>query len=194
MLVLALASVMISTNYANVSASNSVTDIILSNTRVYDVDGVFVYGALALIVFSILILCTIKRHSLPFVLKSVSVFLVIRSVFVSLTHISPYPSQVVIPESFLSSYSWFHAVFTGDDLFFSGHVGLTFLMALLFWDAPLLRYLYLVLSVVFAVVVLLGHIHYSIDVFAAYFITYSIYALSLYVFNTDHERATHYPV
>ena len=30
--------------YATKEASNSVTDIVLSNTRVYDVDGIFVYG------------------------------------------------------------------------------------------------------------------------------------------------------
>ena len=34
-------------NYATEKASSPVTDIILSNTRVYDFDWVFVYGAIA---------------------------------------------------------------------------------------------------------------------------------------------------
>jgi len=79
--------------------------------------------------------------------------------------------------------------FTGDDLFFSGHVGLTYLMALLLWDTPRLRYIYLAISIMFAAVVLLGHLHYSIDVFAAYFITYSIYILSTRLFKRDYERS-----
>lgn len=81
--------------------------------------------------------------------------------------------------------------FTGDDLFFSGHVGLTYLMALIFWRTPLLRYIYLALSVMFAVVVLLGHLHYSIDVFAAYFITYTIYTMASRWFKHDFARAEH---
>jgi membrane-associated phospholipid phosphatase len=79
--------------------------------------------------------------------------------------------------------------FTGHDLFFSGHVGLTFLMALLLWDTPKLRYIYLAISAVFAVVVLLGHLHYSIDVLGAYFITYSVYMLSMRIFKKDYERS-----
>ncbi len=79
--------------------------------------------------------------------------------------------------------------FTGDDLFFSGHVGLTFLMALLLWDVPVLRYIYLAISVMFAGVVLLGHLHYSIDVFAAYFITYTIFILATRLFKSDYERS-----
>ncbi len=90
-----LLSVLYSTNYANESASNSVTDIILSNTRVYDVEMTFVYGAMIAIILSIIIFLTIKVAYLPFALKSTAVFLVIRSVFVSLTHISPYPSHIL---------------------------------------------------------------------------------------------------
>ena len=46
--------------YATEKASNSVTDIILSNIRVYDVDGIFIYGSgvlLALIFWGNLRLC-----------------------------------------------------------------------------------------------------------------------------------------
>lgn len=188
MLTAGLESVFYSTNYANVSASNSVTDIILSNTRVYDVEAIFVYGAMATVLFSIIVLLTIRLRYAPFVLKSVSLLLIIRSIFVSLTHISPYPSHIVISQSYFSSYEFFQAIFTGNDLFFSGHVGLTYLMALLLWNHRVLRYIYLTLSGVFAVVVLLGHLHYSIDVFAAYFITYTIYIMAINLFKSDYTR------
>jgi len=183
-----LISVYYSTHYATVSSSNSVTDIILSNTRVYDVDLLFVYGALAAVLFSIIVVLVFRLRHAPFILKSASLLLLIRSVFVSLTHISPYPTHAAISDTFLTSTSLAQMFFTGDDLFFSGHVGLTFLMALLLWNTPVLRYVYLALSVMFAVVVLLGHIHYSIDVFAAYFITYTIYSMATHVFKDDYRR------
>lgn len=190
MLIAALVSVFYSAIYANVSAStsNSVTDIILSNTRVYDVNVIFVYGALVVVLFSAFILLGPRLRHFPFVLKSVALLLFIRSIFVSLTHISPYPNQAVISETFLFSTNLSQMFFTGDDLFFSGHVGLTFMMALLLWDSPVLRYIYLAVSVLFAAVVLLGHLHYSIDVFAAYFITYSVFVIARNIFRTDYER------
>jgi len=184
-----LVSVYFSTSYATESASNSVTDIILSNTRVYDVNLLFVYGALAAVLFSIFVVLGLKLAYAPYVLKSAALFLFIRSVFVSLTHISPYPVRAVINDTFLSSERLARMFFTGDDLFFSGHVGLTYLMALLLWETPVLRYIYLAISAMFAVVVLLGHLHYSIDVFAAYFITYTIFIMSMNLFKKDYQRA-----
>lgn len=190
MLVAGLESVFYSTNYANRSASNSVTDIILSNIPVYDVEFLFVYGAMAAVVFSAVVLLTYKLHYLPFALKAISLLLTIRSVFVSLTHISPYPSHIVISSAYFSSYRFFESIFSGDDLFFSGHVGLTFLMSLIFWRNPFLRYTFLATSIVFAVVVLMGHLHYSIDVFAAFFITYTIYVMACNLFQSDYRRIT----
>lgn len=188
---LSLLSVYYSAYYATINASNSVTDIILSNTRVYHVEGFFVYGALMAVAFSVMIVLTLKLKAAPFALKTAALFLFIRSVFVSLTHISPYPYHATLSDSFLSSSNLALMFFTGDDLFFSGHVGLTYLMALIFWRTPLLRYIYLALSVMFAVVVLLGHLHYSIDVFAAYFITYTIYTMASRWFKHDFARAEH---
>jgi hypothetical protein len=76
--------------------------------------------------------------------------------------------------------------FFGSDFFFSGHAGAPFLMALIFWDAPLLRYIFLAWSVFFSVIVLLGHLHYTIDVAAAYFITYGIYHIARWLFWREH--------
>jgi hypothetical protein len=184
-----LVSVYYSTNYATESASNSVTDIILSNTPAYDVATIFVYGAIAVVIFSILVVLSLKLSAAPFILKSAALLMIIRSIFVSLTHISPYPIQAALSTSYLSSTTFAQMFFTGDDLFFSGHVGLTFLMALLLWNTPRLRYIYLAISILFAVVVLLGHFHYSIDVLGAYFITYTIYILSTRLFIKDYERS-----
>jgi hypothetical protein len=168
--------------YAATKASNPVSDIILSNTRVYDVSFFFVWGAIGFWVF-FAILCLLDPKKIPFSIKTISLFIVIRAIFVSLTHIGPYPSSLL-----MQTHSPFLSLFLSNGtLFFSGHTGLPFLTALIFWKNKALRYVMLILSVVFGVVVLLGHLHYTIDVVGAYFITYSIYCLAEHFFKKDRE-------
>ncbi|HEY4513228.1 MAG TPA: phosphatase PAP2-related protein [Candidatus Paceibacterota bacterium] len=171
--------------YVDRSVSESVTDIILSNTRAWEVDGIFVYGAL-LLTFVAMVVGLRKPNYSPFIMKSVALFTIIRSCFVSLTHISPFPTRVVIDSTFFT-HPWFNGIFTGNDLFFSGHTGVPFLLALIFWEHKILRYIFLGFSMVFAVVVLLGHLHYSIDVASAYFITFTIFHMCKFLFKKDWE-------
>jgi membrane-associated phospholipid phosphatase len=60
-------------------------------------------------------------------------------------------------------------------------------MALIFWREKGLRYLFILWSVYMGIVVLLGHLHYSIDVASAYFITYSIFCIAVWLFPKDHK-------
>lgn len=167
-------------SYATEKASNPVTDIILSNIPIFDVANIFVYGLFALIIFTIYI-TLIKPERIPFILKSVAIFILIRSVFISLTHIGPYHNIILINVDILKSFT------SGGDLFFSGHTGFPFLMALIFWQKKNLRYLFIALSVVFGIVALLGHYHYTIDVLSAFFITFGIYHISIKIFKKDYQ-------
>ncbi len=167
--------------YATKNASNSVTDIILDNIPVYDLDGIFVYGALIFWTF-VGLLCIRRPNVLPFAFKSIALFTLIRAVFISLTHIGPFPTQIAVDPGVLMSKFTF-----GGDLFFSGHTGLPFLMALVFWENPLLRYFFIVSSLIFGSVVLLTHLHYSIDVLSAFFITYTIFHIAEFLFKKDRK-------
>jgi PAP2 superfamily C-terminal len=165
-------------NYATVHASNHVTDIVLSNVGPLNVRFLFIYGTF--VEFTILIALLLWRpNRLPFALKSMALFLLIRAVFVSLTHIAPSPIDPQHPAPFLNS------IFYGSDLFFSGHTGLPFLAALAFWHVPALRLFYLASTLFFGAIVLLGHYHYSIDVLAALFITHGIFQLACWLFRRD---------
>lgn len=164
--------------YATKEASDSVTDIVLSNTRAHDVDGIFVFGTLILIAF-IVILALKRLNRIPFMMEASALFFAIRSGFMTLTHIAPFPSQTEMTMSFFARINF------GGDLFFSGHTGLPFLMALIFWGNRSIRYIFLAMSAILAVVVLLGHIHYTIDVVSAYFITYTIFHIAKWLFPED---------
>ncbi len=166
--------------YATLVATASVSDLLFDSIAMRDVTLLHVHAALTFwLIFSIYIVT--RPGALPFVTKTAAIFILVRSLFICLTHLGAPPNNLVIS----ANYSTFF-LFTGD-LFFSGHVGGPFLLMLLFWEQVKLRYFYLATSLFFAYIVLAGHIHYSIDVFAAPFITYGIYQFSRFAFTKDYQ-------
>lgn len=172
--------------YASARVSNPVTDLILNHLPVVDsriISLIFVEGAMLLWVF-IAFLTLSRPKRLAFALSSIALFTTIRAFFVILTHLAPYATDVAV---YSSNPIISKIVFKGD-LFFSGHTGLPFLLALMFWPNVGLRRFFLITSVIFAATVLLGRLHYSVDVFGAYFITYTIFALSQWLFPAYYRR------
>ncbi len=159
-------------SFATQKAGNGVTDLFLDNVPLIDMGFLLVYGALVLLIF-ILIIIVCEPHYLPFTLKALAMFVLIRSIFIVLTHIGPYYEFAPLPPNKLMG-----TIAFGGDLFFSGHTGIPFLMALIFWRFVSLRFIFIAISVIFGISVLLSHIHYSIDVVAAFFITYAIFEMA----------------
>ncbi|MBU1102603.1 sphingomyelin synthase family protein [Patescibacteria group bacterium] len=168
-------------SYATKNASNPVNDLILDNLPIVDVSIAFVYGFSAFCIFA-LALAARNLQKLPFAFKTIALFVIIRSIFISLTHVAPIPDAEINYTYFL-----FNKIVFNGDLFFSAHVGLPFLAALLYWNNKKLRIFFLASSFFFGFIVLLGHLHYSIDVFAAFFITYGIFRLAQYFFKKDYK-------
>ena len=181
--VILLALSLVANFAANVFATNRmgnpVNDIILDNIPTYNVSALFFQGFGIFLVF-VAVLLVIKPKRVPFVLKSLAVFILVRSLFIILTHMGPPANEMIFDPGTISK-----KLTAGADLFFSSHTGLPFLAALVFWENKTYRYIFLVLSFVFGTAVLLGHLHYSIDVFSAFFITYGIYHISRTFFKKD---------
>lgn len=170
--------------YATEKASNAVTDIVLDNIPVFDVDGIFIYGPFVFWIFMVL-LGLKEPKKIPFAVKSIALFIVIRSIFISLTHIGPFPDQIAIHNApnFFQKFS-----FAGD-LFFSAHTGLPFLMALTFWkENRTLGIIFTGVALFFGAIVLMAHLHYSIDVLSAFFITYTIFCMAEVLFKKDKKN------
>lgn len=184
MFILSVVASFYAIGYATHSASNSVTDLVLSNIPIFDVDRLMIAGTLLLIVAIVLLFLNHPRR-LPFGLYALTLFFFIRSGFTVVTHVASYP----LPAStydFSSKIGQFLFGF-GGDLFFSAHTAVPFLMALCFWNKPTLRYIFLAWSAFFGIVVLLGHLHYTIDVLSAFFITYGIYQIAVWFFPRERE-------
>ena len=106
----------------------------------------------------------------------------------SLTHIGAYPVNASPgPENV--GFSLYHMLTFQGNFFYSGHTAFPFLLALIFWDRVLLRRLFI--AVLFGATMLLAHTHYSIDVFAAPFIIYGIFAITAKLFPADYELLPH---
>lgn len=164
--------------------ANSVNDILLDNTPVVNLDFMIVGGGIALWVIAWWLLVTRPRHLL-FGMKAIALFIISRAFFLSLTHIGAYPGEITPgPNNF--GWNFYHLLTFPGNLFYSGHTGFPVLMALLFWEDKFWRRFFLAMAVVFAVSVLLAHVHYSIDVFSAPFIVYGIYKITEKVFEEDY--------
>jgi len=69
-------------------------------------------------------------------------------------------------------------IYLTKDLFFSGHIATTFLLYLFSRRFGKVRRVFLALNLFTLMVVFLGHLHYTIDVIAAFSITYGVYRVS----------------
>lgn len=164
----------------------SVGDLILDHIPTYDISWFYFFGIVLVEVIYYIYTIFFRPEILPFTAKTLSAFLLIRSGFIILTHVGAPHGFFNLPQ--LADQYGATRYFFVNDLFFSAHTGFPFLGALLFWDNLYLRIFLLIMSVFLALTVLLMHVHYSIDVFAAYFITYTIYVVSDRIFRKLNHR------
>lgn len=161
-----------------------VGDLILDNIPVIDLSMLIIDGAILAIVALVIFLATQPRF-IPFTVKTLALFIAVRAFFVSLTHVGIYP------ESVAPGAGVFDAVYTylnmQSGFFFSGHTGMPFLLAIIFWERRNIRAVFLFISFVAGVAVLYAHVHYSIDVLAAPFMAFGIYHLATHFFQRDYH-------
>ena len=164
--------------------ANSLHDILLDNLPAVNFDFMIVGGGIALWVLAWWLLVTKPRH-LVFGMKAIALFVIARAFFFSLTHVGAYPLGIPLGPDNLG-WGFYKLITFQGNFFFSGHTGFPILMALIFWDDTFWRRFFLLAAIVFAACVLLAHVHYSIDVFAAPFIVYGVYKIAERIFEKDY--------
>lgn len=152
---------------ATANAGAPLHDILLDAIPRVDVLFLYFYGPATMQIFTLCTLLLLPRF-FPLALASVSLVVLTRAAFINMTHLGKYFDAPYIH----GSYYMF-----GGDLFFSGHVAIPFIYALVFWRYPALRYAFIAFTILLGGLAVLGHHHYSIDIFAAPFISYGLYML-----------------
>ena len=156
--------------YVDHVQGQAVGDLILDNIPIYDLNFIFFWAVLIFWAGNIIYRLIFPKE-FPFILVSLSLFVLIRCFFIALTHIGPPETLLVVPEE-LSYYSF------NADMFFSGHVGAPFFYALL-TSVKRVKWIAIIYSIIMVVIVLMSHGHYSIDIFASFFIAHSLSVLML---------------
>jgi hypothetical protein len=167
-----------------------VPDLLLDHLPTVNVNYLFFQGAFLFILF-VFGTGVMLPEFIPFTLFSSALFFTTRSFFMIMTHLS---APVIAQYSYITyEHNIQEVLFTvssGNDLFFSAHAGYPFLLALIFWRYRNLRYFLLAVSAVASAVVILGHLHYSIDVFSAFFISYGLYVIAQRMFTKAYQFTT----
>jgi len=156
-------------------------DLILDNIPTIDLDFIFIYGAVFVVGIFFLYPLFFKIHELHKVIAQFSLLVMIRAVFTTFTHLQMPINALTFHVPTILPFLTFQ-----NDLFFSGHTAIPFLGFLLFKGK--IRYFFLASSLIMAAVVLLMHVHYTIDVFSAFFITYGSFKMGEWFFS----RVNHY--
>ncbi|MFN3695059.1 MAG: phosphatase PAP2-related protein, partial [Ignavibacterium sp.] len=115
-----------------------------------------------------------KPEKLLFTIQLYTLMVVVRIISMWLLPLNPPDKMITLVDPFVEFFG------TGKtltkDLFFSGHTATLFILFLTA-DSKYLKMIFLISTVGVAISVLLQHVHYSIDVFAAIFFTYASYSV-----------------
>lgn len=158
-------------NYVdNISGSPS-GDFLLDRIPVFELGWLFVIGIFIFIGLLLVYPLFFDIEKFAYTAIQFSFLVMIRNLFLPMTNLIVRAEAVSIK---------FPGIIEGwnfnNDLFFSGHVAIPFLGFLIFKDSKI-KWVFLVGTIFMALVTLLTHRHYSIDIFAAPFIAYGCYKL-----------------
>ncbi len=181
-LAISFVALTVSSRYVDEVNAVSVPDLILDAIPTIDLSFLFVWGILLVLAVYLIYPLLFNPKKFHYALGMLSLFVLVRSAFIILTHLkAPIGAIPVAAQGFLQFLTY------SNDLFFSGHAGLPFLGFLVFRESRI-RYFMLAASIILAITVLFMHVHYSIDVASAYFITYGIFMIGHPLFSGKDQK------
>jgi len=173
---------------ANGENAHTSPDLLLAWLPHWDTSILFIYGFTFLLLWLIYAAVRYERRRIPRILWAYAVLVVVRSFFIILTPMRTPPDHAVVAGDPLFAVFGRFLTFK-HDLFFSSHTATPFLAFLLF-RGPWVSLSFLAISILMAATVLIGRFHYSIDVFAAFFITYAVHTLEAKNIQYVYEKLT----
>ncbi|MGH0036554.1 MAG: phosphatase PAP2-related protein [Myxococcota bacterium] len=167
--------------YADQRALPPSSDWLLDQLPALNLVPLLSWGWLALHAYALGAALLYTPRRMPFLLFLIGTYLLVRTLFVFLSPVGA-PERILDMRELDGLFPLVAGTYTFQNEFvFSGHTAVPFLFALYFetrWHKGVM----LCGSLVMAGAVLLTHNHYTVDVLSAYFVGYSIYALSRALF------------
>jgi hypothetical protein len=157
--------------YNEMREGYTIKDPILSLFNPIDVTWItfiIMYSAIPLTLFALL------KYPIKvvFAFNFYVILITLRVTCMFLLPLNPPSTILILQDPFIAFFST-GKTFT-KDLFFSGHTATMFLMFLSV-EQKVIKYILLLFTILIGVLVLVQHVHYTIDVFAAPFFTYIAY-------------------
>lgn len=136
------------------------------------------------LIFGLIYLCLIigvfvlakKPDKLLLAFQTYTAVVIVRIIAMYLVPFEAPEKLIVLKDPFVEMFGSGESL--TKDLFFSGHTTTLFMLFLVV-ESKKLKYVFLISAIVVGVTIVLQHVHYVIDVFAAPFFTYTCYALVL---------------
>ncbi len=132
-----------------------------------------------LLIYSVIILTVVNISTYPIIfLKCIQAYCLLVTIRIFCLYMVPLnPEGLMIPlnDPFVGRLFYNGTVIT-KDLFFSGHVSTMFLFFLVI-PFRSLKYYFLTATILVSIFILIQHVHYSIDVMAAPFVSYVSYRI-----------------
>ena len=137
----------------------------------------FTFGIIYLSVIMVLAHLSWQPQKLLIAFQAYILIAIARMVSMYLTPLDPPPLLIPLEDPFVQSIST--GVLTRD-LFFSGHTSTSFLLYLSATGRKM-KLFFLICTILIGLLVLVQHVHYSIDVVAAPFYAYTCYKISSFL-------------
>ena len=148
-------------------------DLLLDRLPHWDTRPLFTWGFAVFLVWAGAATLLWERRRAPYIIWGYALLIAVRSFFIILTPLGRPEGALELSGDPLFDHVGRYLT-TQQDFFFSSHTALPFLGFLVF-RGRWVRLSFLGLSVLLAAAVLLARLHYSIDVFSAYLITYAVH-------------------
>lgn len=162
-------------NYAEARIGLVISDPILNLFNPIDLTWI-IFGIIYISLIVAILTLLKNPHQLLFAVQLYTLMVIVRITAMYLLPLEPPAKMIMLKDPFVEFFG------TGKtltkDLFFSGHTATLFILFLVA-QKKTIKIVFLTSTIVVAISVLLQHVHYTIDVFAALFFTYACYALVL---------------
>lgn len=129
------------------------------------------------IVFGLILSFTSLRDTI-IAIQAICCLLILRIICMSLVPLEPPVGIIPLKDDFLSHTFYDNQVLL-KDLFFSGHTASIALLAYLIQDKTMSKVFFMI-SIVVGCMLILQHVHYTLDVVCAYMFSYLAYRLGIY--------------